>query len=48
MDDELNGRQPQLKTTSINDDYNGRQHNGRRPQLKTTSVEGYLSERQPQ
>ena len=34
MKDDLNGRRPQWKTTSMEDD-----HNGRRPQWKTTTME---------
>ena len=54
MEDNLNGRQPQWKTTlmedgepqwkmtTIEDD-----HNGRQPQWKTTSMEDNLNGRQP-
>ena len=37
MEDDLNGRRPQWKTTSMEDDLNGRQ-----PQYKTTSMEDDL------
>ena len=39
MEDDPNGRQPQLKTTSMKDDPNGRQLNGKG---KNTSMEEYL------
>ena len=38
MDDSLNGRRPQWKTTSMEDD-------GRKPQWKTTLMEDDLNER---
>ena len=37
-EDNLNGRQPQLKMTSMEDD-----HNGRQPQWKMISVEDDLA-----
>ena len=40
---DLNGRQHQWKTTSMEDDFNGR-----RPQWKTTSMEDDLNGRRPQ
>ena len=43
MEDDLYGRRPQWKTTSVEDDLHGRQ-----PQWKMTSVEDDLSGRQPQ
>ena len=39
MEDELNERQPQWKTTSLKDDLNGR-----RPQWKTISMEDDIKE----
>ena len=40
MEDDHNGRrQPQWKTTSMEDNINGRQLNGRQPQWKTISME---------
>ena len=58
MKDNLNGRRPQWKMTSIEDELNGRQpqlktlsmeddFNGRQPQWKTTSMEDGLKGRQP-
>ena len=58
MEDNLNGRRPQWKMTSIEDELNGRQpqlktlsmeddFNGRQPQWKTTSLEDGLNRRQP-
>ena len=38
MEDDLNGRQPQWKTTLKKDDFNGR-----RPQWKIPSMEEYLN-----
>ena len=43
MEDDLNRRRPQWKTTSMEDYLNAR-----RPQLKTTSMEDDLNGRQPQ
>ena len=43
MDDNLNGRRPQWKTTSMEDDLNGKQ-----PQLKTISIEENLNGKQSQ
>ena len=59
MEDDLYGRWPQWKTTSVEDDLHGRQTqwkrtsvednlSGRRPQWKTTSVEDDLSGRRSQ
>ena len=59
MEGNLNGRQPQWKTTSIEDDLNRRQTqwkttsmednlNGRQPQWRTISMEDNLNGRQPQ
>ena len=59
MEDDLNGRQSQWKTTSMEDDLNGRQPqwkmtsfednlNGRQPWWKTTSMEDSLNGRQSQ
>ena len=54
MEDDHNGRWPQWKTTSMEDNLNGRQRtsieqdfNGRWPQWKTTSIEDNLYGRQP-
>ena len=58
MEDDLNGRRPQLKTTSMEDDLNGRQPQwksplmeddlkGRGSQGKNTSMEEYLDGSQP-
>ena len=41
--DDLNGRQPQWKTTSMKDDLNGRRPQWRTPQWKTTSIEDNLN-----
>ena len=43
MEDNLNGRQPQWKMTSMEDDFNGRQ-----PQGKNISIEEYLDVSRPQ
>ena len=43
MEDDLNGRWPQWKMTSMKDDLNGK-----RPQWKTTSMEDDLNGRRPQ
>ena len=43
VEDDLNGRRPQLKTTSIEDSLNGRG-----PQWNTTSMEDDLNGRQSQ
>ena len=43
MEDDLNKRRPQWKTTSMEGDFDGRQ-----PQWKKTSMEDYINGRQPQ
>ena len=43
MEDDLNGRLPQLNTITMKDNLNGR-----RPQWKTTSMEGNLNGRRTQ
>ena len=43
MENDLNGRQPRWKTTSMKDNLNGKQH-----QLKTTSMADEINVRQPQ
>ena len=43
MEDDLNGRQPQWKITSMKDHINGRQ-----PRWKTTAMEDEINVRQPQ
>ena len=53
MDDDLNGRQPQWKTTSIEDELKRRSPlleedlNGRRPHWKKSLMEDKLDGRQP-
>ena len=43
MEDDLNGRSPQWKTTSMEDNLNGDDINGRQPQWKMTTMEENIS-----
>jgi hypothetical protein len=48
VEDNLSGRRPPWKTTSVKDNLSEDDLSGRQPQWKITSVEDNLSGRQPQ